>query len=106
MSTRLTILLLLALAGCGQAERLSRIGRAPDFSPIADPTQDPRWRPVSMPMPAPSDAPPLANSLWRPGSRRRTCPSGPSCASTTSKIVAPASRRMPRAERSASADSP
>jgi flagellar L-ring protein FlgH len=69
MSPRLALMLLLALAGCGQAERLSRIGRAPDFSPIADPTQEPRWRPVSMPMPAPSDAPPLANSLWRPGSR-------------------------------------
>jgi len=64
-----TLMLLLALAGCGQAERLSRIGRAPDFSPVSDPTQDPRYRPVSMPMPAPHEAPPLANSLWRPGSR-------------------------------------
>ncbi|WPB82924.1 flagellar basal body L-ring protein FlgH [Sediminicoccus rosea] len=63
------ILLPLALAACGQAERLSRIGRAPDFTPVTDPTQDPRWRPVSMPMPAPQEAPPLANSLWRPGSR-------------------------------------
>jgi flagellar L-ring protein FlgH len=64
-----TLMLLLALAGCGQAERLSRIGRAPDFSPVSDPTQDPRYRPISMPMPAPHEAPPLANSLWRPGSR-------------------------------------
>jgi flagellar L-ring protein precursor FlgH len=63
------LLLPLALAACGQAERLSRIGRAPDFTPVTDPTQDPRYRPVSMPMPAPSEAPPLANSLWRPGSR-------------------------------------
>ena len=63
------LLLPLALAACGQAERLSRIGRAPDFTPVADPTQDPRYRPVSMPMPAPQEAPPLANSLWRPGSR-------------------------------------
>jgi flagellar L-ring protein FlgH len=63
------ILLPLALSACGQAERLSRIGRAPDFTPVADPTRDPRYRPVSMPMPAPHEAPPLANSLWRPGSR-------------------------------------
>jgi flagellar L-ring protein precursor FlgH len=63
------LLLPLALAACGQAERLSRIGRAPDLSPMTDPTQDPRYRPVSMPMPAPHEAPPVANSLWRPGSR-------------------------------------
>ncbi|WP_426956952.1 flagellar basal body L-ring protein FlgH [Muricoccus radiodurans] len=58
------------LSGCGTAERLSRIGRAPDMAPIADPTRDPNYRPVSMPMPAPQDARNLsANSLWRPGSR-------------------------------------
>ena len=68
--TRLAILLLpLALMACGQAERLSRLGRAPDLSPVTDPTRDPAWRPVSMPMPAPQEAPLLNNSLWRPGSR-------------------------------------
>ena len=67
---RLAILLLpLALAACGQAERLSRIGRAPEMSPLSNPTADPRWRPVSMPMPAAQEAPAMANSLWRPGSR-------------------------------------
>ena len=67
---RLAILLLpLALAACGQAERLSRIGRAPEMSPLTNPTADPRWRPVSMPMPAPQEVPMMANSLWRPGSR-------------------------------------
>ncbi|MBY0335641.1 MAG: flagellar basal body L-ring protein FlgH [Acetobacteraceae bacterium] len=67
---RAAILLLpLALAACGQAERLSRLGRAPDLSPVANPTQDPSWRPVSMPMPAPQEPPAVANSLWRPGSR-------------------------------------
>ena len=70
MSARIALFLLpLALAGCGQAERLSRIGRAPDFTPVTDPTQDPRWRPVSMPMPAAQDAPASNNSLWRTGSR-------------------------------------
>lgn len=63
------LLAIMMLAGCGQAERLSRVGRAPDFTPVADPTADPRWRPVSMPMPAPQEAPAMANSLWRPGSR-------------------------------------
>lgn len=60
---------LLALPGCSTFERLSRVGRAPDMSPVSDPTRDPAWRPVSMPTPAPLDPPPLANSLWRPGSR-------------------------------------
>ncbi len=61
--------LALSLAGCGNLERLSRVGRAPEMSPVANPTADPAWRPVSMPMPAPQDAPAVANSLWRPGSR-------------------------------------
>ena len=60
---------LLALPGCGSLERLSRIGRAPEMSPVTSPTEDPSWRPVSMPMPAPQEPPPIANSLWRPGSR-------------------------------------
>jgi flagellar L-ring protein precursor FlgH len=68
---RIVLLLLpLLLAHCGTAERLSRIGRAPEMAPIADPTRSPGYRPVSMPMPAPQDARNLsANSLWRPGSR-------------------------------------
>ena len=61
--------LALSLAGCGNLERVSRVGRAPEMSPVANPTADPAWRPVSMPMPAPQDAPAVANSLWRPGSR-------------------------------------
>jgi len=68
MRPGLALLALLALAGCGQAERLSRIGRAPDMSPVTNPTEDPRWRPVTMPMPQAREAPPMANSLWRPGS--------------------------------------
>src|SRR3712207_4710348 len=60
---------LLLLQGCGTLERLSRVGRAPEMSPVTNPTADPAWRPVSMPMPAPQDPPAVANSLWRPGSR-------------------------------------
>ena len=57
------------LAGCDTVERLSRVGRAPEMSPVTDPTAAPSWRPVTMPTPAPQDPPPVANSLWRPGSR-------------------------------------
>jgi flagellar L-ring protein precursor FlgH len=64
------VLLPLVLAGCGTAERLSRVGRAPEMAPISDPTRSPGYQPVSMPMPAPQDSRSLmANSLWRPGSR-------------------------------------
>jgi flagellar L-ring protein precursor FlgH len=57
------------LAGCSTFERLSRVGQAPGMSPVTDPTAAPSWRPVSMPTPAPQEPPPVANSLWRPGSR-------------------------------------
>jgi flagellar L-ring protein precursor FlgH len=57
------------LAGCGTMERLSRVGRAPELSAVQDPTADPAWRPVVMPMPGPQEPPASANSLWRPGSR-------------------------------------
>ncbi|MBK1660556.1 flagellar basal body L-ring protein FlgH [Paracraurococcus ruber] len=59
----------LLMAGCGQLERLSRVGRAPEMSAVTDPTADPAWRPVSMPMPGLQDPTQGANSLWRPGSR-------------------------------------
>ncbi|RAI56172.1 flagellar basal body L-ring protein FlgH [Roseicella frigidaeris] len=65
----LPLALLALLAGCGQFERLSRVGRTPELSAVQDPTADPAWRPVAMPMPAPQDPPAAANSLWRPGSR-------------------------------------
>jgi flagellar L-ring protein FlgH len=67
---RAAILLLPAmLMACGNAERLSRVGRPPALSPVTNPTQDATWRPVSMPTPA-AQAPAIAdNSLWRAGSR-------------------------------------
>lgn len=58
-----------ALAGCGAAERLSRVGQNPALSPVTSPTQHRDYRPVSMPMPTPSILEPAANSLWRPGAR-------------------------------------
>ena len=67
---RATILMLpLALAACGQADRLSRLGRPPPLSPVSNPAQDPAWRPVTMPTPAAQEAGAPSNSLWRQGSR-------------------------------------
>lgn len=60
---------LLAVAGCGTLSKLSEIGRPPALSPSSDPTKDPSWRPVTLPMPQREDTPVEANSLWRPGSR-------------------------------------
>jgi flagellar L-ring protein precursor FlgH len=62
-------LALLLLAGCGNAQRLSEIGRPPELSPLTDPTKAPDYRPVSMPMPAAKVASTEPNSLWRAGSR-------------------------------------
>ncbi|WP_270939066.1 flagellar basal body L-ring protein FlgH [Falsiroseomonas oryzae] len=56
----------LLLTGC---ERLSELGRPPALAGIENPTADPNWRQVSMPMPAPHAPAAASNSLWRPGSR-------------------------------------
>jgi flagellar L-ring protein FlgH len=71
MSLRILLGLLIAvsLAGCGTLSRLSSVGRDPEMTPTADPTKDPKWRPLSMPMPAGQASPNEANSLWRTGSR-------------------------------------
>jgi flagellar L-ring protein precursor FlgH len=68
---RLPVLLLAAasLTACSGAERLARIGQGPELAGIENPTADPRWRPVTMPMPNPGDPPLQNNSLWRQGSR-------------------------------------
>ncbi len=69
---RLLLLLLLLpalLVGCGSLTRLSEIGRPPAMTPTGDPTREPDYRPLTMPMPALQSAPPQANALWRAGSR-------------------------------------
>ena len=65
----LPLLAPMLLGACGTLSRLSDIGRPPEMSSITDPTRDPAWRPVTMPMPAAQPAPVEANSLWRSGSR-------------------------------------
>jgi flagellar L-ring protein precursor FlgH len=63
-----TLLLALPLL-LGACERLSEVGRPPALAGIDNPITDPRWRQVSMPMPAAQDPTAHANSLWRAGSR-------------------------------------
>jgi flagellar L-ring protein precursor FlgH len=57
------------LAGCGAADRLSNVGRPPTLSAIENPTTQPGYRPVQMPMPAPQPILTNSNSLWRSGAR-------------------------------------
>jgi len=63
------VALLLCAGGCGSLQKLSEIGRPPAMTPSADPTADPKWRPISMPMPHAQQAPTEPASLWRSGSR-------------------------------------
>ncbi len=59
----------LLLSGCGVLSKLSEVGRPPSMTAPGDPTRDPAWRPVTMPVPRPDAAPTQAASLWRSGSR-------------------------------------
>jgi flagellar L-ring protein precursor FlgH len=65
----LVILLPVALAGCGALSRLSEVGRPPEMTPSSDPTREPSYRPMTMPMPTAQIATPQVGSLWRSGSR-------------------------------------
>jgi len=61
---------ILALAGgCSAVDRLSQIGEQPKLAAIENPTAQPGYKPVQMPMPKPEVASYNANSLWRNGSR-------------------------------------
>jgi len=57
------------LAGCNALDRLSSVGEAPAMTAVQNPTHQPGYRPVSMPMPTPVIAERTPNSLWRTGSR-------------------------------------
>jgi len=65
----LALLLPALLGGCGSLQKLSEVGRPPAMTPSSDPTKDPAWRPLTMPMPTGQVAEPQAAALWRPGSR-------------------------------------
>src|SRR6185437_14874631 len=65
-----TMLSVAALAGgCSSIDRLSQIGEQPKLSAIENPTTQPGYKPVQMPMPKPEAVSYNANSLWRNGSR-------------------------------------
>src|ERR1700741_4079846 len=55
--------------GCSAIDRLSQIGEQPRLSAIENPTTQPGYKPVQMPMPKPEAVSYNANSLWRNGSR-------------------------------------
>jgi len=59
----------LLLVGCSSLERLKLIGEKPPLSSIDNPTVQPGYKPVHMPMPMPQSATYNPNSLWRNGSR-------------------------------------
>jgi flagellar L-ring protein precursor FlgH len=63
------VALALPLGACQVPGRLQEIGKAPAFSPIHNPQNDPNYQPVSLPMPAPPPEVHAANSLWRAGAR-------------------------------------
>ncbi len=57
------------LGGCSAMDRLKNIGEQPKLSSIENPTAQPGYKPVQMPMPTPQPAVYNPNSLWRNGSR-------------------------------------
>jgi flagellar L-ring protein FlgH len=64
-----TSALALTLGACGAGDRLKNVGQAPALSAIDNPTAQPGYRPVQMPMPAPQPVHYASNSLWQTGSR-------------------------------------
>jgi flagellar L-ring protein precursor FlgH len=65
-----TMLTIVSIAGgCSSIDRLSQIGEQPKLSAIENPTTQPGYKPVQMPMPKPEAVSYNANSLWRNGSR-------------------------------------
>jgi len=57
------------LSSCAALDRLANIGEQPKLSAIENPTAQPGYKPVQMPMPTPQPAAYNPNSLWRNGSR-------------------------------------
>ena len=58
-----------SLGGCAIFDRLTMLGEQPPLSAIENPTTQPGYKPVHMPMPVPQPASYSPNSLWRNGSR-------------------------------------
>jgi flagellar L-ring protein FlgH len=67
VSASLTILSV--ASGCSSIDRLTQIGERPKLTEIDNPTTQPGYKPVQMPMPKPETVSYAPNSLWRNGSR-------------------------------------
>jgi flagellar L-ring protein FlgH len=67
--TGASLVILCVASGCSSIDRLSQIGEQPKLTAIENPTSQPGYKPVQMPMPKPETASYNANSLWRNGSR-------------------------------------
>src|ERR1700704_6017747 len=67
--TGASLIVLCVASGCSSIDRLSQIGEPPRLNAIENPTSQPGYKPVQMPMPKPEVASYNANSLWRNGSR-------------------------------------
>jgi flagellar L-ring protein precursor FlgH len=67
--TGASLLILCVASGCSSIDRLSQIGEQPKLTSIDNPTAQPGYKPVQMPMPKPETVSYNANSLWRNGSR-------------------------------------
>jgi flagellar L-ring protein precursor FlgH len=65
----LSVALPVLLTGCSAIDRLINVGEQPRLSTIDNPTAQPGYKPVQMPMPVPQPASYSPNSLWRNGSR-------------------------------------
>ncbi|MBU1176582.1 MAG: flagellar basal body L-ring protein FlgH [Alphaproteobacteria bacterium] len=59
------VALVASLGGCSALDKLARVGEAPTLTAIADPTAQPGYNPVTMPMPAADPVAYQANSLYR-----------------------------------------
>src|SRR6202161_143816 len=65
-----TLLTIVSIAGgCSSFNRRSQTGKKPKLTSIDDPTAQPGYKPVQMPMPKPEAVSFNANSLWRNGLR-------------------------------------
>src|SRR4029079_7533467 len=74
MHSRLVVVLSATVAAaplgrCAIVDRLALLGERPPLSSIENPTTQPGYKPVHMPMPTPQPASYSPNSLWRNGSR-------------------------------------
>lgn len=59
----------IALSACNTLDRLATVGTEPPLTPIENPTRQPGYQPVSLPMPTPRMTERNPNSLWLEGSR-------------------------------------